>query len=197
MCKNISIFDTAQSLKCFITFQVLFLHLLVRWSNFEACYTKHLFLVIIIGGPPLKCRDLNVKKVCCCCAHYVFLRFNSWGGLCVYVWCVFFTFISIYILCVCPVFTEPRKGHQIAWNWSYRHLWATTWMLEIKPSSSALATTALNYWTISPAPSFFFFLVCLVIYLIVSYVGRRYSGHAQCTHPLLAPFHSHQPQSFQ
>lgn len=32
---------------------------------------------------------------------------------------------------------EVRRGHQILWTWSYRLLWAPTWLLRIKPRSSA------------------------------------------------------------
>lgn len=46
---------------------------------------------------------------------------------------------------------------QIPWNWSYRHLWATVWVLGNKPRSSVKAARTLCHWTNSSAPSRFFF----------------------------------------
>ena len=39
------------------------------------------------------------------------------------------------------------------WNWCYRWLWATMWVLKIVPLSFGGATSALNCWDISPASS--------------------------------------------
>ena len=56
-------------------------------------------------------------------------------------------------MCVCPVPMRFRTRHLIPWNWSYRQLWATMWMLETEPGSSQRAATACNWWAI-------FFSVC-------------------------------------
>ena len=49
--------------------------------------------------------------------------------------------------CVIP---EVRRGHQIPWNWNYRWLWATMWVLGIKPGGSGRAASALNHWANFP-----------------------------------------------
>lgn len=38
------------------------------------------------------------------------------------------------VLCACSVPSEARR-HYITWNWSYRPLWATMWMLGVKLGS--------------------------------------------------------------
>lgn len=52
--------------------------------------------------------------------------------------------------CACRVLLEVRTGSQIPWNWSYRQLWATMWVLELEPGCS---TSVLNSWAISPVHS--------------------------------------------
>ena len=47
------------------------------------------------------------------------------------------------------------EGIGFPWNWSYRQLWATMWVLGIKPRSSERAVRAPNSWAISPAPVMF------------------------------------------
>lgn len=57
---------------------------------------------------------------------------------------VFFSFknficMSIFPVCmpvhyVCAVPAEARKDHQIFWNWSYKLLLVTMWVLGTKPS---------------------------------------------------------------
>lgn len=49
----------------------------------------------------------------------------------------------MYMYRVHAVPKRPRRGHQIIWNWSYRQA------LEMKPGSSARATSALSLWAIS------------------------------------------------
>lgn len=38
------------------------------------------------------------------------------------------------------------------WHWTYRKLWASIWMLGIKPGSFGKAESPLNDWANSPAP---------------------------------------------
>jgi hypothetical protein len=57
---------------------------------------------------------------CCCC-------------LCVYV----FYLHSIYVHHMHAGPMEVPRGHWIFWNWSFRWLLATVWMLRIKSRSSA------------------------------------------------------------
>jgi hypothetical protein len=44
---------------------------------------------------------------------------------------------------------EYRRGYQMPWNWSYKQLWATMWMMEIEYWFSGRATSVLNNWVIS------------------------------------------------
>lgn len=44
---------------------------------------------------------------------------------------------------VCTVPSGSRREHWIPLNWSYRHCWATTWMLGSKLESSAKAVSVL------------------------------------------------------
>jgi hypothetical protein len=47
---------------------------------------------------------------------------------------------------------EARRGHQMPWNWSYKWLWASMWVMQTKPGSSPRVASELN-WAISPAPT--------------------------------------------
>jgi hypothetical protein len=46
---------------------------------------------------------------------------------------------------VCAVPAEARGRHQISWNWSYRWLQATTWMLGFELRFSRRIARALNH----------------------------------------------------
>lgn len=61
-----------------------------------------------------------------------------------------FNFIYVYncFACVhvcvphgCLVLMESRRGHPIPWHWSYRQIWATMWILGLKPGSSRRAAS--------------------------------------------------------
>ena len=60
-------------------------------------------------------------------------------------------YACLCMLCACLVPTEARRGHRLPWNWSYRWLWATVWVLRIEPISGRVASV-LNCWAISPVP---------------------------------------------
>jgi hypothetical protein len=48
-----------------------------------------------------------------------------------------------------PMPKEATRGHWIPWDWSYRQLSATVWVLIIEPWSSGRAVRTLNHWAIS------------------------------------------------
>lgn len=50
----------------------------------------------------------------------------------------------VFLLQVCSMFTEARRGHQSPWNCSYRAFRATTWVLGIVPGSSGRAAVSLD-----------------------------------------------------
>lgn len=52
----------------------------------------------------------------------------------------------------CLVPAEVRRGLPITWNWNYRCLWGTTWLLQTKLRSSVKGTSVLNHWVLTPAP---------------------------------------------
>lgn len=87
--------------------------------------------------------------------------------------CVFPACISVTHMCVVP--TEDRRGHWTLWNWNYRWLLGTMWMLGTKLGSSARATKALNLlWAISPASTFLSLSVSLSLCVCVSVcIGQR------------------------
>lgn len=55
--------------------------------------------------------------------------------------------VSVPFVCLVPV--EARRGCCTPWNWSYRCLWATLWVLELKLGSSK-TSSALNHRVLSP-----------------------------------------------
>lgn len=64
-----------------------------------------------------------------------------------------FTCMYVYVLHVCLVPTEIRKGHWMPWDRSYRWLWAITINVpRIEPGSPGGTVTALDYWAISCSP---------------------------------------------
>lgn len=78
----------------------------------------------------------------------------SYAGLQLFMcMCVLPAHLSVYHVCAL-VSLEVRMGHQIPRNWSYRLLWVTMLVLEIKPGSSRRATGTFNSWAIAPAPAY-------------------------------------------
>ena len=60
----------------------------------------------------------------------------------------------MFCLCACQCTTcvpGARRGRHSSWNWSYRWLWATMWLLGVKPRSSGMAMDVLNFRVILPA----------------------------------------------
>lgn len=57
---------------------------------------------------------------------------------------------------------KGQKRSSNPWGWLYKWLWATKWVLGIKPCSLAKATSVLNRWATSPAPVLFLFLSLLI-----------------------------------
>lgn len=74
----------------------------------------------------------------------------------------YFNFSFIFLMCmgilpacmsvdhVIEVFHEARRRHWIPWCWSYRWLWAVTWVLGIEPRFFARIASFLNDWAFSP-----------------------------------------------
>lgn len=62
--------------------------------------------------------------------------------------------LSVHYMCAVP--SKDRKWHHIPWNWSYRQLWATKWVLGTEPRSSERAINVLKLWVISLAPGLLF-----------------------------------------
>lgn len=65
---------------------------------------------------------------------------------------------STFILCVCInatdvcVYSEARRGPQVFWSWSYRHVCATSCYCfpNLGPLEEKLALLSMNYLSISP-----------------------------------------------
>ena len=67
---------------------------------------------------------------------------------------VYGCFVCIYICAphACLVTLEARRGHWMSWNWSYRQLWATMWVLSIELGISGRPANTLNHGAISLVP---------------------------------------------
>lgn len=52
---------------------------------------------------------------------------------------------------------RAQKGHWIPWNWSYRLLWATTWVLVLEPGSSVKIVNVFNSWAVVSSSVVLFF----------------------------------------
>lgn len=78
-----------------------------------------------------------------CASFYIYLFLFYYKSVCIHE-CMY----SKYV----PNATRRHRGHQFPWNWNCKWLWATMWILGIKPRSSAKATCAINHWAIGPGP---------------------------------------------
>lgn len=64
---------------------------------------------------------------------------------CILLFYVYEYFAYLYVsapLCAMP--EEARKRHRMPWNWNYRQLLVTMWVLGTRPRSFARATRPLN-----------------------------------------------------
>lgn len=59
----------------------------------------------------------------------------------------------IWAPCACLVPMNDSRWNQIFWKWSYTWLWATVWVLRIKPGSAVRTESTLKFWTTSPVPA--------------------------------------------
>lgn len=61
---------------------------------------------------------------------------------------------TVYVYICIPVPKKARRGHQVAWSWSYRWLAVShlIWVLETELQSSVNTASSLNLCTISRAP---------------------------------------------
>lgn len=75
-------------------------------------------------------------------------------------------FARKYVCNLCMPGTTPRIGHQVFWHWSYRLLWTTVWMLEIKLGFPGRASIVLCCWAIYPDPVLLFLVIVSLIDLI-------------------------------
>lgn len=77
---------------------------------------------------------------------------------------------SMSVYCVHAVPLEPRRGHQMSWNWTYRWWSASFWVLRMEPGSSVRTANAVNPWAISlahgPLSLFLYVLDILVSFLM-------------------------------
>lgn len=121
-----------------IVVQVLFRFFLVTYFTSLSQGPKQ----ILIGSLAL--------HYCCLYSNLLFLIYISF---CVYG-CIFCMYVYSPCLDLLPMVF--RKGCQISWNWIYRQLWDSMWVLEIEFGSSSRATKVL-YCCIHPfLPSYFF-----------------------------------------
>lgn len=98
--------------------------------------------------------------------------------------CVFFT-------CLLGI-PEARRGHWIHWSWSYRRLWATTWVLGTEPSSSGRAASAINLWSSSQLQTKFFVFSHPIRHYVDNVKGYSRESlwhHIMSYLPLAAKFH--------
>jgi hypothetical protein len=100
-----------------------------------------------------------------------------------YILLRFYLFVLSYFTClgVLPTYlcmyhmnawilAELRRGLQTPWNSCYGWLWATMWVLGIKPGSSARATSVPKDWAISPVPHLGFFSFSLSLSLFFHFL---------------------------
>jgi len=98
-----------------------------------------------LGGIlPLLLQEEQLWIKCCCCCYCCYVLFL----FCV---CVFYLCVSLCTTCMSSVFGS-RKRVFGPWNWSYRWLWISMWVLGTEPGSSGGTASVLIHWAISSAP---------------------------------------------
>lgn len=58
--------------------------------------------------------------------------------------------LHVCALHVCST-VEARRGQHITWNWSFRHHWASIWILKTESRSLAKTSRASKHWSIFQA----------------------------------------------
>ena len=81
--------------------------------------------------------------------------------------------MSVHHMQACLLPAEVGRGCQIPWNWSYRWLWSSMWVLRIELGFPVGASSALKHWAISPAPTWMF-------KFLVSYLQHHVSYERFC-----------------
>lgn len=71
-------------------------------------------------------------------------------SICVWMFCLH---VHMPTMCMCLGPAEVRRGHSVPWNWSFRWLWVTMWVIKPKSESSTRGVSALNSWVIFPVPT--------------------------------------------
>ena len=64
--------------------------------------------------------------------------------ICWLLFCVYGVFFCVCVCTICVQCPQKPERHQSPWNWSYRCLWATMWVLTIEPGFSARAASDFN-----------------------------------------------------
>lgn len=90
---------------------------------------------------------LQIARILYCFILYGFLF------LCLF----FYVVLAESMLVHCVMHCGGQRGNQSPWNWSFRHLWATMWVLAIGPGSSGRWASPLNHWTTTQCIHNFYF----------------------------------------
>ena len=91
--------------------------------------------------------EVNIGHFFSVALHHMCVYTHKHSFLCMHV---FPAHAHLCIMCMPNASGEAKKGCQISWE--FRQLWATMWVLEIEPQSSARGMSALNHCAISPDP---------------------------------------------
>lgn len=92
-------------------------------------------------------------------------------------------FACMYVCASC-MYLGGQRGHWMPWDWSYRQLWGTMWVLGFKPGSSGRAASALSYGAIPLALKYSFSTHCkinlfrLKVSLPTSVLLKNYISHS-------------------
>jgi len=148
-------YDVSSSCICFPSFrQGLYFHLYLRPSlwlfsptveRITNAYWCVNFTALKLDTQQwmLTYAHLLCSHLCLLCSH--FLRQKVFFSL--------HSFWDLFISCVWLFFKIcMRKVHQILWDYSYRWLWATIWVLETGLRISGKTTNVPNHWAIFPVP---------------------------------------------
>lgn len=73
---------------------------------------------------------------------------------------------------------EARKGYQMPWNWSYRRLLSTMWILGREPGSSKRTANGLNGWVCPTQGKFLFYFKKTLPFLQATNADSQLCGRA-------------------